>query len=132
MPSFLRGRSGQFVIAVSLMTVGFWISRTAWAGTVSQAKIVGIGMATGSGSVLVEMSKPLDNRAGCVSVEFPSAFALAINTERGRAILSLLTSALVAGKTVNILGSGTCSAVSSWTGTGGRAENVVSVSVAGT
>jgi hypothetical protein len=108
-----------------------WPLPKARAGLEQQAKILGIGAMVGSGPVLIDVSLPITNRAACASVEFQQAFALSINTDRSRAILALLTSAMIAGKTVNIRGSGTCSAVSSWTGSGGLAENVAAVSVSG-
>jgi hypothetical protein len=81
--------------------------------------------------VLIGVDKPLQDPAACASAEFKQGFALSTTTERGRAILSLLTSAMVAGKSVSFRGTGTCSVVSSWSGSGGRAENLAAVTVIG-
>jgi hypothetical protein len=115
------------VAAAFVATFALLAPSTAAAGTISGPILaINIYGSTTTPYAVINVSGNPSNAAGC-SI-WPGAMVLDISTTRGKAALSLLTAAFLAGKTVTLRGTLTSSSTSGCinaSGSGGNLEPVV-------
>lgn len=96
---------------VAFVLVSFVFTSSAFAGSFSNQRISTLavyGATTTTPYVIVTFSAGSTSPAGCTNGVGTTSMTFDASTNRGKVLLSLLTSAFLAGKPVNIVGSGSC------------------------
>jgi hypothetical protein len=115
----------QVCIAAAAVVVSLAVAQPVFAvGAVPGVKISQVSI-MGASTLALTFSGPIFGKPAC-HTNSASVMLIDVTTNKGRAVLSLATSALLANVTITALGLGTCSSVP---GTTTAAENLDSIIV---